>query len=76
MVTDRTGLHRYDRSRRGGSDPFRLGDRPLFVLKYRLAREQGSTYTVEGTSLSDSQRAIKLVKSKLRNGAWVRRASA
>ena len=35
-----------------------------FVLKYRLAREPGSTYTVEGTSLSDTQRAIKLVKSK------------
>jgi len=35
-----------------------------FVLKYRLAREKGSTYTVEGTSLSDTQRAIKLVKSK------------
>ena len=35
-----------------------------FVLKYRLAREPGSTYTVEGTSLSDTQRAIKLVKSR------------
>ena len=34
-----------------------------FVLKYRLAREPGSTYTVEGASLSDTQRAIKLVKS-------------
>ena len=35
-----------------------------FVLKYRLAREKGSTYTIEGTSLSDTQRAIRLVKSK------------
>jgi acetyl esterase/lipase len=35
-----------------------------FVLKYRLAREKGSTYTVEGTSLSDTQRAIRLVKSR------------
>ena len=35
-----------------------------FVLKYRLAREPGSTYTVEGTSLSDTQRAIRLVKSR------------
>jgi endo-1,4-beta-xylanase len=34
-----------------------------FVLKYRLAREKGSTYTIEGTSLGDTQRAIKLVKS-------------
>src|ERR1035438_7551029 len=31
-----------------------------FVLKYRLAREKGSTYTIAGTSLSDTQRAIKL----------------
>ena len=35
-----------------------------FVLKYRLAREPGSTYTVEGTSLADTQRAIRLVKSR------------
>jgi acetyl esterase/lipase len=35
-----------------------------FVLKYRLAREQGSTYTVEGHSLPDLQRAIRLVRSR------------
>jgi endo-1,4-beta-xylanase len=35
-----------------------------FVLKYRLAREAGSTYTVEGTELGDMQRAIRLVKSR------------
>jgi acetyl esterase/lipase len=35
-----------------------------FVLKYRLAREPGSTYTVEGTSLADTQRAMKLIKSR------------
>src|SRR4029077_3766741 len=34
-----------------------------FVLKYRLAREAGSTYTVEGTELADVQRAIRLVRS-------------
>jgi endo-1,4-beta-xylanase len=34
------------------------------VLKYRLAREKGSTYTIEGTSLDDTQRAIKLMKSR------------
>jgi acetyl esterase/lipase len=34
------------------------------VLKYRLAREKGSTYTIEGTSLSDTFRAIKLIKSR------------
>ena len=37
-----------------------------FVLKYRLAREQGSTYTVEGTELHDVQRAIRLVRSRAR----------
>jgi len=35
-----------------------------FVLKYRLARENGSTYTIEGTSLADTQRAIRLVRSR------------
>jgi endo-1,4-beta-xylanase len=35
-----------------------------FVLKYRLAREDGSTYTIEGDSLPDVQRAIRLVRSR------------
>lgn len=35
-----------------------------FVVKYRLAREQGSTYTIDGTSLSDMQRAVRLVREK------------
>ena len=35
-----------------------------FVLKYRLAREAGSTYTVEGNSLPDMQRAIRVVRSR------------
>lgn len=35
-----------------------------FVLKYRLAHEPGSTYTVEGTELQDIQRAIRLVRSR------------
>jgi acetyl esterase/lipase len=39
-----------------------------FVLKYRLAREKGSTYTVEGNALPDLQRAIRLVRD--RAGAW------
>jgi len=33
-----------------------------FVLKYRLAKEPNSTYTVEGDELADIQRAIRLVK--------------
>jgi len=39
-----------------------------FVLKYRLAREKGSTYTVEGNELPDLQRAIRTVRS--RAGEW------
>lgn len=35
-----------------------------FVLKYRLAREDGSTYTVEGEELADVQRAIRMVRSR------------
>jgi acetyl esterase/lipase len=35
-----------------------------FVLKYRLAHEKGSTYTVEGNELDDVQRAIRLVRSR------------
>ncbi len=35
-----------------------------FVLKYRLAREDGSSYTVEGTELEDIQRALRLVRSR------------
>lgn len=35
-----------------------------FVLRYRLAREQGSTYTVDEHALADTQRAIRLVRSR------------
>jgi endo-1,4-beta-xylanase len=35
-----------------------------FVLKYRLAREPGSTYTIEGTELQDVQRALRLLRSR------------
>jgi endo-1,4-beta-xylanase len=37
-----------------------------FVLKYRLAREEGSTYTIEGHALADVQRALRLVRSRSR----------
>ena len=33
------------------------------ILKYRLAREPGSTYSIEGHSLVDAQRALRLVRS-------------
>ncbi len=35
-----------------------------FVLKYRLAHEPNSTYTVDGDELADMQRAIRLVRSR------------
>lgn len=35
-----------------------------FVLKYRLAKEPGSTYTVDKDELADIQRAIRLVRSR------------
>jgi endo-1,4-beta-xylanase len=34
------------------------------VLKYRLARENGSTYRVEVESLADTQRAIRLLRGR------------
>jgi acetyl esterase/lipase len=35
-----------------------------FILKYRLARQKDSPYTVEGTELGDMQRAIRTVRSR------------
>ena len=35
-----------------------------FVLKYRLAREAGSTYTVDDHALADTRRAIRMVRSR------------
>ena len=35
-----------------------------FILKYRLAREAGSTYSIEGDELADAKRAIRLVRSR------------
>jgi endo-1,4-beta-xylanase len=34
------------------------------IVKYRLARQEGSSYTVEGTELGDVKRAIRLVRSR------------
>lgn len=39
-----------------------------FILKYRLSRAPGSTYTIEGAELPDLQRAIRTVRSKA--GEW------
>ena len=35
-----------------------------FVLKYRLAREQGSKYKVDVDALADARRAVRLVRSR------------
>jgi acetyl esterase/lipase len=34
-----------------------------FVLKYRLSREPGSTYTIEGDAAADARRAIRWVRA-------------
>jgi acetyl esterase/lipase len=34
-----------------------------FVLKYRLAREKGSTYTIQDHAMADARRAIRTVRS-------------
>ncbi len=39
-----------------------------FVLKYRLAREKGSVYTIQNHALADTRRALRLVRS--RAGEW------
>jgi acetyl esterase/lipase len=38
-----------------------------FVLRYRLARQAGSTYTIEGSAKSDTIRAMRLVRSRARS---------
>lgn len=38
-----------------------------FVLKYRLAREPGSTYTIEGDAAADTRRAIRWVRAHARD---------
>ncbi len=35
-----------------------------FVLRHRLAREEGSTYTIEDHALADTQRAMRLIRSR------------
>jgi endo-1,4-beta-xylanase len=39
-----------------------------FMLKHRLAREEGSTYTIQRDALADTQRAMRLIRS--RAGEW------
>lgn len=39
-----------------------------FVLKYRLAREKNSTYTIQDHAMADARRALRLIRS--RAGEW------
>jgi len=39
-----------------------------FVLKYRLAREKNSAYTVQEHAMADTRRALRTIRSKA--GAW------
>jgi acetyl esterase/lipase len=49
-----------------GVMPARLLNRngiAAFVLKYRLARDEGSTYTIEGDATADARRAVRWVRA-------------
>jgi endo-1,4-beta-xylanase len=35
-----------------------------FVLKYRLAREKGSSYTIQDHAMADTRRALRLIRSR------------
>jgi acetyl esterase/lipase len=35
-----------------------------FVLKYRLAREKGSTYTIQDHAMADARRALRLIRGR------------
>ena len=35
-----------------------------FVLKYRLAREEGSTYTIDDHAMADTRRALRLIRHR------------
>ena len=35
-----------------------------FVLKYRLAREKGSTYTIQDHAMADARRALRLIRNR------------
>ena len=39
-----------------------------FVLKYRLARDEGSAYTIQDHAMADTRRAIRMVRS--RSAEW------
>jgi len=39
-----------------------------FVLKYRLSKEEGSTYTIEDHAMADTRRALRLIR--LRAAEW------
>ena len=43
---------------------FRARGIAAFVLKYRLSKEDGSTYTLQGEAMNDARRAIRTVRSR------------
>ena len=55
-----------------------LADRGVtaFVLKYRLAREEGSTYTVDQHAVPDAQRAIRYMIEHLARDQGLSREQA
>lgn len=43
---------------------FRAHGVAAFVLKYRLAREKGSTYTIQDHAMADTRRALRMIRSR------------
>lgn len=46
---------------------FRSQGIAAFVLKYRLSRDSGSTYSIDKDEIADMQRAIRLVRSRAKS---------
>jgi len=59
------GGHRFLVFQNEGVNPAKALNRygiTTFVLKYRLSREDGSTYTIQGDAVADARRAVRWVR--------------
>jgi acetyl esterase/lipase len=66
MIVIPGGGHRFLVWQNEGVGPAKVLNRygiTAFVLKYRLAHEPGSTYTVEGDAAADARRAVRWVRA-------------
>lgn len=65
MIVVPGGGHRFLVFQNEGVGPAKALNRygiTTFVLKYRLSREAGSTYTIQGDAVSDARRAVRWVR--------------